>query len=381
MSAPREREPVANGEHLVLLRRGNAVWNKWRERNPNESPDLSLADLSEAHLNGADLRGADLRGANLREADLGTANLREADLSDTNLIGANLIGANLIGARLIGARLIGARLIEANLIQADLSLAKLIGADLSWARLLRANLSQANLFEANLTRADLTRANLSEASLSCSNLRDASLQDTIFGAVDLTGTNGLNECSHRGPSVIDFRTLFLSQNLSITFQRGCGLPDNLIDYLPSLRGDAIQFYSCFISYSTKDQVFADMLHADLQNKGVRCWFAPHDLSIGAKTWDAIDEAIRLRDKLLLILSKASITSDWVEDEVSKAFAEERERNTPILFPIRIDDAVLNTREPWARKLRDQRNIGDFRQWEARAEYLKNLDGLLRDLTI
>ena len=48
---------------------------------------------------------------------------------------------------------------------------------------------------------------------------------------------------------------------------------------------------------------ADRLHADLQNKGVRCWFAPHDLPIGAKTWDAIDEAIRLRDKLLLILSK------------------------------------------------------------------------------
>jgi hypothetical protein len=41
----------------------------------------------------------------------------------------------------------------------------------------------------------------------------------------------------------------------------------------------------------------------LQNKGVRCWFAPHDLPLGAKTWDAIDEAIRLRDKLLLILSK------------------------------------------------------------------------------
>jgi len=40
------------------------------------------------------------------------------------------------------------------------------------------------------------------------------------------------------------------------------------------------------------------------------------MPIGAKTWDAIDEAIRLRDKLLLILSKASIASEWVEDEVN-----------------------------------------------------------------
>jgi hypothetical protein len=86
------------------------------------------------------------------------------------------------------------------------------------------------------------------------------------------------------------------------------------------------------------------------------------LPIGAKTWDAIDEAIRLRDKLLLILSENSIASDWVEDEVTKAFAEERRREQLVLFPVRIDDAVMATPEPWARKLRDQRNIGDFRKW-------------------
>lgn len=37
--------------------------------------------------------------------------------------------------------------------------------------------------------------------------------------------------------------------------------------------------------------------------------------------DAIDEAIRLRDKLLVILSEASIGSDLVEGEVNKAYAE------------------------------------------------------------
>jgi hypothetical protein len=113
--------------------------------------------------------------------------------------------------------------------------------------------------------------------------------------------------------------------------------------------------------------------------GVRCWFAPHDLSIGAKTWDAIDEAIKLRDKLLVILSEASIGSDWVEDEVSKAFAEERDRNTLVLFPVRIDDVVMATPEPWARKLRDQRNIGDFRAWESATQYSTSLERLLRDL--
>jgi hypothetical protein len=34
---------------------------------------------------------------------------------------------------------------------------------------------------------------------------------------------------------------------------------------------------------------------------LRCWFAPHDMPIGAKIIDAIDEAIRVRDKVLLMM--------------------------------------------------------------------------------
>jgi len=62
------------------------------------------------------------------------------------------------------------------------------------------------------------------------------------------------------------------------------------------------------------------------------------MPIGGKILDEIDTAIRLRDKVLLILSEHSIKSDWVEDEVSKAFAEERRRDQTVLFPVRLDDA-------------------------------------------
>jgi hypothetical protein len=116
---------------------------------------------------------------------------------------------------------------------------------------------------------------------------------------------------------------------------------------------------------------------------VRCWFDNHDLPIGAKTLDAIDEAIKFRDKLLVIISKYSIKREWVEDEVQKAFAEERDREPKqlVLFPVRIDDAVMETQEPWARKLRDQRNIGDFRRWKDHDNYKQNFERVLRDLTI
>jgi hypothetical protein len=58
------------------------------------------------------------------------------------------------------------------------------------------------------------------------------------------------------------------------------LPDSLIEYLPSLLDGPIQYDSLFISYASRDQAFAERLYADLQNKGVRCWYAPEDMKIG-----------------------------------------------------------------------------------------------------
>jgi uncharacterized protein YjbI with pentapeptide repeats len=276
----------------------------------------------------------------------------------------------------------------ANLRNADLRRADLAGVCIRRGNLKGANLSEADLQSATLAWTDLSGANLRGtwlqfAEITCTNLRGADLNgaylySTMLNSLDLEETIGLEHCEHIGPSIIDLNTL-LTSPLPTSFLRGCGVPEKVIEYLPSLRGDAIRFYSCFISYSSRDQTFAERLRADLQDKGVRCWFAPHDLPIGAKIWDAIDDAIRLRDKLLVILSEASIASDWVEDEVNKAYAEERERKETVLFPIRLDDAVMTTTEPWARKLRDQRNIGDFRQWEKPIEYRRALERLLRDL--
>ena len=68
-----------------------------------------------------------------------------------------------------------------------------------------------------------------------------------------------------------------SGQLPLSFLRGVGLADRLIEYLPSILGEAIQFYSCFISYASANDGFAKRLHADLQDAGVRYWFAPEDI--------------------------------------------------------------------------------------------------------
>jgi TIR domain/Pentapeptide repeats (8 copies) len=331
---------VANNEHVAMLEKGVDAWNEWRDQNKSIAPDLYKANLVGANLVGADLTGA------------------------------NLVGADLVGANLVGADLTGANLVWANLIGANLRWANLTGANLRWANLTGANLGGANLRWANLTGANLIWADLTEAVL----------QHTVFGATTLSEVKGLNDCRHVAPSIVDFQVLKNSGPLPSTFLRGVGLPDNLIEYLPSLLNEAIQHHSCFISYSSKDQTFAERLHADLQNKGVRCWFAPHDMRIGEKIIDALDEAIRLRDKVLLILSQGAIASDWVEDEVTTAFEEERKRKEVVLFPVRLDEVVMQTSEAWAAKLR-ARHIGDFTRWKEHDSYQKSFERLIRDLRV
>src|SRR5262249_3114969 len=132
---------------------------------------------------------------------------------------------------------------------------------------------------------------------------------------------------HDGPSTIGIDTIFRSKGkIPEVFLRGAGVPDSLITYVGSLIGGAIEFYSCFISYATKDGQFVERLYADLQNKGVRCWHAPEDLKSADKFRARIEEAIRHHDQLVLILSKNSIESDWVQTEVEKALNLERQRN-------------------------------------------------------
>jgi hypothetical protein len=53
----------------------------------------------------------------------------------------------------------------------------------------------------------------------------------------------------------------------------------------------------------------------------------------------------------------------------------------VLFPIRVDDAVMGTTEQWAHDIRRTRHIGDFSRWKEHGAYQMALDRLLRDLRV
>lgn len=104
------------------------------------------------------------------------------------------------------------------------------------------------------------------------------------------------------------------------------------------------------------------------------------MKIGDKIRPRIDEAIYLQDKLLLILSEYSVASDWVEHEVETALAREYKEKRTLLFPIRLDNAILKCKYTgWAALVQNERHIGDFINWKDHDQYQVAFERLLRDL--
>lgn len=364
---------MANQEHLDLLWKGVEAWNQWRIEHADIKPDLSYVSFAALSLSYPEvvdkLSNCDLGEAKLVIADvveaIREANFSKADLDRTKLGGHKHNWANFSGV---------------NFSAADLSFASFRGADFSEANLSGAILMATDLYKANLRGTTLLGATFLGTNLFRVDLSQANVGLTTFAEVDLSTVKGLDTVIHHGPSEISISTLYRSQGtIPEIFLRGIGIPDTFITYIHSLVTSPLDYSSCFICYSSHDQSFAERLYTELQSKGVRCWFALHDIRTGDKIRQRIDEAIHLQDKLLLLLSEHALASARVEDEVEAALEKEQRQQRQVLFPVRLDESVMHTTQSWAAKLRRTRHIGDFTRWTDPQEYQKAFERLLRDL--
>jgi hypothetical protein len=108
---------------------------------------------------------------------------------------------------------------------------------------------------------------------------------------------------------------------------------------------------------------------------------------GKKIYEQIDEAIRVYDRLLLILSADSMASRWVKTEIARARQKEAAQSRRVLFPIALvpfDDVSrweqfdADVGDDSAKEIREY-FIPDFSGWKRQELYQPAFDRLLSAL--
>jgi predicted metal-dependent peptidase len=133
--------------------------------------------------------------------------------------------------------------------------------------------------------------------------------------------------------------------------------DNLLPVVEKFPDDAIK-------------PFARRLHDALQAQGIRCWLDEKQLLPGDHIHREIDEAVRLWDKVRLCCSEKSLTSWWVDMEVSKALKKEEElwkercKQVLAIIPLNMDGYMFRPDwQDWKKQHLTDRLAADFTGWE------------------
>lgn len=95
----------------------------------------------------------------------------------------------------------------------------------------------------------------------------------------------------------------------------------------------------FISHSQTDKPFVRKLASDLSANGIRVWVDETEIQIGDSLLEKISSAISEADYIIVILSKSSVQSTWVQKEIQVAMSQEIKGKTRVILPVVIDDDI------------------------------------------
>lgn len=383
-----------NPEHVEIVKAGATSICDFREQHPHTKIDLADAWLANANL----------FGANLTNVDLTNARLTNSNLFEANLTSANLTGADLFGSNLSKATLIRSDLTKANLFRADISDADLTEAILADANLKKASLQNSVLAKTNLSGSDLRNANLAEANIIDADFTRCDLGFSNLAGVSLQLARSWEKVNHIFPSYVDHTSIHRIQG-QITaeleeFLRGCGLekweienarlhrpglsPEQISDHLttnvfPLLTPGSVFLGGVFVSYAHEDMSFVEILYDGMKQQDIQVYLDIHDFTAGSLAKN-ISRAIRINDQVVVVLSKESLKSDWVWDEIESTLEKEKEIGKDVLFPIRIDDACFEDQrnKRHLNRLVKQRLILDFSD---PANFDENLNKLITGMKV
>ncbi|MEU8632696.1 toll/interleukin-1 receptor domain-containing protein [Amycolatopsis sp. NPDC048633] len=96
----------------------------------------------------------------------------------------------------------------------------------------------------------------------------------------------------------------------------------------------------FISYSHADKDFVDKLAIQLVQNSVSVWLDRWEIRVGDSLISKVQEAIKGASALLVILSRTSVNSAWVQKELNSGLIRELDERRVVVLPILIEDCQI-----------------------------------------
>jgi len=96
----------------------------------------------------------------------------------------------------------------------------------------------------------------------------------------------------------------------------------------------------FISYSHQNKEFAGKLAANLVKHKAHVWIDSWELNAGDSIIDKVQTAIQDSSALIVIISKASMESEWCKKELNSGFLRELEEKRVVILPLLLEDCQM-----------------------------------------
>ena len=96
----------------------------------------------------------------------------------------------------------------------------------------------------------------------------------------------------------------------------------------------------FISYSHSDGFIVNKLAAHLVKHNANVWVDTWELNVGDSILNRVQDAIQESSALLVILSKASVESEWCKKELSAGLMRELDEKRVVVLPVLVEDCEI-----------------------------------------
>lgn len=304
----------------------------------------------------------DFRGCRLDRVDFSGCELAATSFRDTQLSGVAFVGASFghvrENDRVLTSTFAGAAIRDTSFARGDLRRSDFSSARLTRCTLERADLRGARFCGAVLDEVDLSHADVRDVDLEGCSLRDVRLHATKVSASDAEMLGILEEAvptlvyytppkysqpalafESDDPALADLVERFYRQAArdapTLAFESERELDSYARDQRVGARRPSV-----FLSHTHKDKGFVRKLGNDLRRHGVRVWIDEAEIRLGDSLIERIRDGIDAMDYLAVVLTPASVQSEWVKREVDVAMNHEVEGKRVVVLPIVLEQCML-----------------------------------------